>query len=74
MGLVQLCLVFVPWFPVQLIPVPEPFQTFVSRGSIRQQVMQRYPLLLNRSLTLHRLGMHAFQPLLVEVTLFVYIH
>nr|YP_009671530.1 RNA polymerase beta' subunit [Passiflora menispermifolia]QCX30806.1 RNA polymerase beta' subunit [Passiflora menispermifolia] len=33
---------------------------------ILQEVMQGYPVLLNRAPTLHRLGIQAFQPILVE--------
>nr|YP_009670961.1 RNA polymerase beta' subunit [Passiflora arbelaezii]QCX30240.1 RNA polymerase beta' subunit [Passiflora arbelaezii] len=33
---------------------------------ILQEVMQGYPVLLNRAPTLHRLGIQAFQPVLVE--------
>ncbi|EEF42579.1 DNA-directed RNA polymerase beta chain, putative [Ricinus communis] len=33
---------------------------------ILQEVMQGHPVLLNRALTLHRLGIQAFQPILVE--------
>nr|YP_010164635.1 RNA polymerase beta' subunit [Ottelia alismoides]QRR19214.1 RNA polymerase beta' subunit [Ottelia alismoides] len=33
---------------------------------ILQEVMQGHPVLLNRAPTLHRLGMQAFQPILVE--------
>ena len=38
-----------------------------------QEVMQGHPVLLNRAPTLNRLGIQAFQPILVEM-LFVYIH
>ncbi|CAN6476851.1 unnamed protein product [Victoria cruziana] len=54
----------------------ELFQTFVICGLVRQhlssniglakKVMQGHPVLLNRAPTLHRLGIHAFQPILVE--------
>jgi DNA-directed RNA polymerase beta' subunit len=33
---------------------------------ILQEVMQGHPVLLNRAPTLHRLGIQAFQPTLVE--------
>nr|QVX28648.1 RNA polymerase beta' subunit [Swartzia bahiensis] len=33
---------------------------------ILQEIMQGYPVLLNRAPTLHRLGIQAFQPILVE--------
>ncbi|KAK8628496.1 hypothetical protein V6N13_009084 [Hibiscus sabdariffa] len=33
---------------------------------ILQEVMRGHPVLLNRAPTLHRLGIHAFQPILVE--------
>nr|YP_009708639.1 RNA polymerase beta' subunit [Elytranthe albida]QEV86248.1 RNA polymerase beta' subunit [Elytranthe albida] len=35
-------------------------------GEILQEVMQGHPVLLNRAPTLHKLGIQAFQPILVE--------
>nr|YP_009449782.1 RNA polymerase beta' subunit [Tacca leontopetaloides]ANA91310.1 RNA polymerase beta' subunit [Tacca leontopetaloides] len=35
-------------------------------GGILQEVMRGHPILLNRAPTLHRLGIQAFQPILVE--------
>ncbi|MGO8190116.1 hypothetical protein, partial [Rhizobium leguminosarum] len=33
---------------------------------IRDEVIREHPVLLNRAPTLHRLGIHAFEPILVE--------
>uniref|UniRef100_A0A6N2N2V3 DNA-directed RNA polymerase n=1 Tax=Salix viminalis TaxID=40686 RepID=A0A6N2N2V3_SALVM len=59
----------------------ELFQTFIAKirkepivWGILQEVMRGHPILLNRAPTLHRLGIQAFQPILVEDVLFVYIH
>ncbi len=35
-------------------------------GTVFEDVIQRHPVLLNRAPTLHRLGIQAFEPVLVE--------
>ena len=42
--------------------------------SVLEYVVSNHPILLNRAPTLHRLGIQAFQPKLVEVEQFGCIH
>ncbi len=44
----------------------ELFKPFVMKREVLEEVIQNYPVLLNRAPTLHRLGIQAFEPVLVE--------
>ena len=41
---------------------------------ILEEVIREHPVLLNRAPTLHRLGIQAFEPKLLRVRLYNYIH